>query len=129
MGIHFFETDQDQLQPRENVRIKEVTITPYPDRFRVHVEIKVTPFRERPNLVIVVRDEQDRVVSELDVIATMHSTMEFTIHLRYVDNPAGTYSLSVDLFYESKHPPHDRWVGGFVIPDNDERRVDTQFEP
>ena len=128
MGIHFFESDQE-LQSRDNVRIEEVTITPYPDRFRVHVKIRVTPFRERPNLVIVARDERDRIVSELDVIATMHSTMEFTIHLRDVDDPAGTYSLTVDLFYESKHPPHDRRVEGFVIPDIDGRSVDTHNEP
>ena len=110
-------TNNDQVpKPKGEVRIEELTVTPYPDRRRVFIVIKVTPFQERPNLVLVARDEDDNVVSELDIIETMHYSMEFTMHLRGQDDPAGAYSLTADLFYETKSPPQDQHIVGFVIP-------------
>lgn len=103
-------------QPREKVKIESVQAVPYPDRFRVWVELKVTPFQERPNLILTLHDDADRMVAELNVIETMHANMEFTMHLRGVDDPAGAYALSVELFYETRNPPHDSAVVGFMIP-------------
>ena len=117
MDIPFF--DQNRVpRPKEEIRIEDVTITPYPDRFRVHVEINVTPFQERPNLVLVAHDENDRIVSELNIIQTMHAKMEFTLHLRNVDHPEGLYSLTTELFYDTKNPPQDRRIVAFTIPDD-----------
>ncbi|MBL8164606.1 MAG: hypothetical protein JNJ61_21630 [Anaerolineae bacterium] len=115
MEIPIFPTDRAP-KPREEVRIEEITITPYPDRFRVHVHLVVTPFIERPNLLLAAHNEDDRLVSELNVIETMHHDMEFTLHIRGTTEPAGVYTLSVDLFYESRNPPHDRRIESFVIP-------------
>jgi len=110
--------DGDQVpQPKDQIRIRELTVTPYPDRFRVHIAIQVTPFQERPNLVLVARDEAGQIVSELDVIETMLTDMEFTLHLRGVDDPAGTYTLTADVFYETRNPPQDRRVETFIIPE------------
>lgn len=106
-------------RPREEVRIQAVTIRPYSDRFRVHIRLQVTPFLERPNLLIVAHNEHDRVVSELNVIETMHHDMEFTIHIRNVSDPAGVYTLTTDLFYETRNPPQDRRIETFTIPSAD----------
>ncbi len=103
-------------RPRDEVKIEQIEITPYPDRFRIHLHIVVTPFQERPNLLIVAHNEQDVLVSELNVIETMHHDMEFTLHLRGVDDPTGLYTLSVDLFYETRQPPQDRQIETFTIP-------------
>ena len=116
MDIQFFNNNDQVPKPKGEVRIEELTVTPYPDRRRVFIVIKVTPFQERPNLVLVARDEDDNVVSELDIIETMHYSMEFTMHLRGQDDPAGAYSLTADLFYETKSPPQDQHIVGFVIP-------------
>jgi hypothetical protein len=116
MNTFFFDGDQDQ-QPRDQVKIETLEITPYPDRFRVHIHIIVTPFQERPNLLLVAHDAQDRIVSELNVIETMHHDMEFTMHLRGIDDPAGIYTLTVDLFYETRKPPQDRKHATFTVPD------------
>ena len=116
MSMFFPDGDQVQ-QPRDQVKIEALEITPYPDRFRVHIHIKVTPFQERPNLLLVAHDAQDRIVSELNVIETMHPDMEFTMHLRNVTDPAGVYSLTADLFYETRNPPQDRRLEAFTIPD------------
>lgn len=104
-------------QPRERVKIEGVQVIPYPDRFRVWVEVKVTPFLERPNLILTLHDDSDKIVSELNVIETMHATMEFTMHLRGVAEPAGAYALTVELFYETRNPPHDSTIQGFLIPE------------
>jgi hypothetical protein len=103
-------------QPEDKTRIESLRIAPYPDRYRVLIEIKVTPFQKRPNLLLVARDQENRIVGELDVIATMHAAMEFTLHLCGVQDPAGEYTLTVVLFFENKNPPQDRRVEKFVIP-------------
>lgn len=121
MEINFFES-HEAPQPRDKVRIEQVEITPYPDRYRVHLHIKVTPFQERPNLVIAAHDEQDRVISELNVIETMHADMEFTLHIRGRHDPAGVYTLTVVLYYETKNPPQDRHVQVFTIPEAEARQ-------
>ncbi len=107
-------------QPRERVKIESVQAVPYPDRYRVWVEIKVTPFLERPNLLLMLHDDADRLIAELNVIETMHANMEFTMHLRGVDEPAGAYALTVEMFYETRNPVHDSKVVGFLIPESDD---------
>lgn len=121
MDIQFFNGDHAP-QPRENVKIENVNIQPYPDGFRVHVNVKVTPFRERPNLMLVIHDDNDNIVSELNIIETMHFDMEFTMHLRGVDEPEGAYSLTTELFYETRTPPQDSVIEGFIIADNNEEK-------
>ncbi len=118
MNTFFFNDDHVQ-QPRDQVKIEALELTPYPDRFRLHIHIKVTPFQERPNLLLVAHDTEDRIVSELNVIETMHHDMEFTMHLRNVNDPAGVYTLTADLFYETRNPPQDRKLETFTIPEAD----------
>lgn len=119
MDIPIFPSHQAP-KPREEVRIEALELHVYPDRFRVFVHVRVTPFLERPNLLMTVRDEDDRIAAELSVIETMHHDMEFTIHLRGKDDPAGAYTLTVDLYYEMRNPPQDRRVEGFIVPAADE---------
>jgi hypothetical protein len=104
------------LRPPSDIRIEALTVTPYPDRVRIHIHIRVTPFQQRPNLLLVARDAHDRIVSELDIIETMHHDMEFTLHLRGLDDPAGAYTLTADLFYDTRNPPQDRRVEPFTVP-------------
>lgn len=104
-------------QPEDKIRIESLRIAPYPDRYRVLIDIKVTPFQKRPNFLLVARDQENRIVGELDIIATMHTAMEFTLHLRNVQDPAGNYTLTADLFFESRNPPQDRRVEKFVVPE------------
>ncbi|MCU0475377.1 MAG: hypothetical protein MUC99_04570 [Anaerolineae bacterium] len=106
-------------QPRSRVKIESVGVTPYPDRFRVFVEIKVSPFLERPNLLLTLHDDDDTLVSELNIIETMHNAMEFTMHIRNKPEPAGAYALTVELFYETRNPPQQTEVVGFLIPPYD----------
>jgi hypothetical protein len=106
-----------ETKPKSEIRIETLEITPYPDRFRVHIHLVVTPFQERPNLLLIAHDEQDQIVSELNVIETMHHDMEFTMHIRGKAEPAGLYTLTADLFYETRNPPQDTRLETFVVPE------------
>lgn len=118
MEIPLFDNSDQVPQPKDKIRIEEVRAMPYPDRYRVFVEVKVTPFRDRPNLILALRDLDGRIVTELSIIETMHSAMEFTMHLRNLPtpDPEGEYTLTVDLFYETKNPPQDQRVVTVEIP-------------
>lgn len=119
MDIQFYDED-GAPKPKEEVRIELLEVQPYPDRFRIFIHVRITPFLERPNLLLTAHDDQDAVVTELNIIETMHHDMEFTMHIRNRQNTAGVYTLTADLFYERRDPPQDRVVEGFIIPDEDE---------
>jgi hypothetical protein len=120
MDINIFDDPNKVPQPKDKIKIESVEATPYPDRYRVYIEVKVTAFQERPNLLLVARNEAGEAVNELDIIATMHSEMEFTMHMRGMDNPAGNYTLDVELFYETRNPPQDKQSIAFRIPEEGE---------
>ncbi|MEO8395775.1 MAG: hypothetical protein ABI700_22460, partial [Chloroflexota bacterium] len=87
------------------------------DRFRIFIHIRLTLFEERPNILLAARTSAGKVVAELSIIETMHHDMEFTMHLRGLSDPAGSYTLSADLYYESRNPPQDRKTVEFVVPE------------
>jgi hypothetical protein len=116
MEIPLFPSNQVPKPPDE-IFIEAIDIALYPDRFRVRIHVKVTAFLERPNLLLVARNQDNVIVSELNIIETMHNDMEFTLHIRNVKEPAGEYTLSVDLFYQTRIPPQDHKTKTFTIPE------------
>lgn len=116
MEINIFDDPSRVPQPRDNIKIEALNVTPYPDGVRVRVEVRVTAFQERPNIMLLALDEDARTVNELNIIATMHTDMEFTMHMRHKPNPAGDYVLVAELFYETRKPPQDRQEVTFTIP-------------
>ena len=116
MEINLFNDANLVPQPKHRVKIEAFVATPYKDRFRVKVNLKVTPFQERPNLVITAHRSDGLPVSDLDVIATMHFDNEYTMHIRGVDDPTGDYTLAAELYYESRDPPQDVAQISFRIP-------------
>ncbi len=114
MDLHII--DNDNLQPRDQVRIERVAATPYPDRRRVKVEIEVTPFRERPNLAIMLLDADDQPVASTSVIAIMHFQVAFNLHLRGTEDPTGSYTARVHLYYEDAGSPQDTCDATLTIP-------------
>lgn len=102
-------------QPRANVKIERLDVTPHPDGWRVKLNIEVTPFQERPSLEIRVSTAAGRLVSELTVIETMHARMEFTVHLRGLQSPIGEYVAQVDLYYDDRGSPLHRAEKPFTI--------------
>lgn len=116
MEINIFNDSNLVPQPKDKIKIEEFTATPYADRFRVKVGLKLTPFQERPNLLIVAHRDDGKQVSDLDVIATMHYDNEYTMHIRGLADPTGDYTLTAELYYESRNPPQDKKQVTFIIP-------------
>ncbi len=116
MEINLFNDPNLVPQPKRKVRIEDLRADVYPDRFRVKATLKLTPFQERPNLLITARRADGLLVSDLDVIATMHYDNEFTMHIRGLDEPSGEYTLAAELYYESRDPPQDAAEIAFSIP-------------
>lgn len=108
MDSNFFLLNNDNLVPRDQVRITRLEASPYPDGHRVKVELDVTPFRERPNFEISMRDKAGKLIAGTSVVASMQFKMEFVLHLRGVSEPAGDYTLHVALYYDDINAPQDR---------------------
>lgn len=121
MTINFFEPG-DVPQPKENVKITLLKAEVYPDRWRIKIIIHLTPFQVRPNVaVVLVRDTDEgqpaQVVADMTIIETMHKDMEFTMHIRNVDDPEGNYRLKTRLYYEQNiQAPYDAAELQIVIP-------------
>jgi hypothetical protein len=118
MDSNFFLLNNDNLVPRDQVRLERITATPFADRRRIKVEVEVTPFRERPDLEIVIYDAAGRIVASSSVIASMQFKMEFNLHLRKMSDPAGDYTVQVQLYYEDIQSPQDTRATTITIPPN-----------
>ena len=116
MEINLFNDANLVPQPKSKVKIEDFGASPYSDRFRVKVNLSLTPFQERPNLIVTARRADGLQVSDLDIIATMHYDNEFTMHIRGLDDPTGDYDLRAELYYETRDPPQDIKTIHFSIP-------------
>jgi hypothetical protein len=116
MSIDLIVQNNDNLLPREKVRVERVKAAPYPDGRRVHVEIAVTPFRERPNLEITIVNAGGKPVSSTSAVAIMNFQVAFTLHLRDVTDPAGKYTVRIQLYYEDIRAPQDTHETALHIP-------------
>jgi hypothetical protein len=113
MNIDFFNPG-DVPKPRAEIKIERFDVQPYPDGWRVKINVDVTPFQERPNLEIRL-SLGGRLVAELSVVETMHRHMEFTMHIRGVPVPAGQYVAEVALYYDDRAQPQDTRRFAFSI--------------
>lgn len=96
------------LLPPDEVRIERVRAALYPDRRRVRVEVDITPFRERPNLEIAIRNDAGKVVAATSVVAAMAFHLAFTLHLREGGEAGPGYESVVLLYYDDPLAPQDR---------------------
>jgi hypothetical protein len=102
--IEFVEPDEVP-QPPEAVKIEELTARVYPDGRRVRVNVKITPFLERPNLEFQVINSEGVEVASLSIIESMDRDFEMTVHLRG-PQPSGRHTLRGELFYSPESPRH-----------------------
>jgi hypothetical protein len=81
----------------EETRITSLTAEPYPDGYRLRVNIEMTPFQKRPHLEVVLSDANREEVASTSIVEPMSWKLEFTMHIRgELHNP---YMLEARLFY------------------------------
>jgi hypothetical protein len=125
MSIDLILQNNPNLLPREEVRIEHVTATPYPDGRRVHVEVAITPFRERPNLEMLIVTRAGQTAASTSAVAVMNTKVGFNLHLRGASDPDGEYTVRVLLYYEDPNAPQDTHESALSIqpspPENNPR--------
>jgi hypothetical protein len=93
----FFPQDNLQQATPEETHITSLTVAPYPDGERVHVDIEMTPFQIRPYLEVTLSDANGDEVATASIVEPMTWKLEFTMHLRGAN--ANPFKLAATLFY------------------------------
>ena len=93
----FFPEDSLQRMTPEETRITSLSAEPYPDGYRLRVNIEITPFQKRPHIEVELNDADGKEVASSSIIEPMSWKIEFTMHIRgELRNP---YTLEAKLFY------------------------------
>jgi hypothetical protein len=93
----FLPEDNLQRAVPEETRITSLTAEPYPDGYRLRVNIEMTPFQQRPHLEVVLNDADHEEVASSTIVEPLGWKIEFTMHIRGdLNNP---YTLEARLFY------------------------------
>jgi len=97
----FFPEDNIDLNANRNTPeetcITSLSAEPYPDGYRLHVHIEMTPFQKRPHLEVNLTDADGNEVASSSIVEPMNWKIEFTMHIRgELNNP---YTLNATLFY------------------------------
>jgi hypothetical protein len=93
-----FQDPSDIPLPPDEVRIRELQVEPLPDNRRIRISLHITPFQKRPNIEVVVINENDDESGSLSIIESIDPKMEFTVHLRD-DIPGGQYKVLSQIYY------------------------------
>lgn len=104
--IFFFE-QYDAPLPQEEVRIDHIRAEPYPDGRRVRVTVAVTPFADKPNLSLTIRDAKGDTVAEAEVLEVITLVTELTMHLSNA-KAEEDYTLHAELYFETSDPQDER---------------------
>ena len=96
----FFEDPEDPKLPPDQVRIREFTATPHPDRRRVRVVLELTPFEKRPSGEVTVTNQNGEILAVANIIETITRKMELTLHLRGLAR-GETAQVTADVFYQA----------------------------
>ena len=93
----FFPEDQLSRMTPEETKILSLSAEPYPDGYRLRVNIEITPFQKRPHVEAILTDANGEEIASTSVIEPMSWKLEFTMHIRgELNNP---YTLEAKLFY------------------------------
>jgi len=93
----FFPEDNLIRAVPEETHITSLSAEPYPDGYRLHVNIEVTPFQKRPHIEVVLTDADKNEIASTTIVEPMSWKLEFTMHIRgELNNP---YALEAKLYY------------------------------
>jgi hypothetical protein len=96
MDFFFPEDNLNRMTPEET-RITSLSAEPYPDGYRLRVDIEMTPFQKRPHLEVDLVNADGDEVASTSIVEPLNWKIEFTMHIRgELKNP---YTLEARLFY------------------------------
>lgn len=110
----FFPEDNLNRATPEETNITSLSVKPYPDGYRLHVNIEMTPFQKRPHLDVTISNRDGDEVASANVVEPLNWKIEFTMHLRgELKNP---YTLEAKLFYPDGPSKEPQTFSFDVIP-------------
>jgi hypothetical protein len=81
----------------EETKILSLSAEPYPDGYRLHVHMEVTPFQKRPYIEVILNDSDGNEVGSTSIVEPLSWKLEFTMHIRgEIHNP---YTLHARLYF------------------------------
>ncbi len=93
----FFPEDNLTRAVPEETKILSLSAEPYPDGYRLHVHMEVTPFQKRPYIEVVLNDSDGNEVGSTSIVEPLSWKLEFTMHIRgEIRNP---YTLHAKLYF------------------------------
>ena len=93
----FFPEDNLQRMTPEETRIVGLNAEPYPDGYRLRVNIEITPYQKRPHIEVLLTGADGEEIASTSIVEPMSWKLEFTMHIRgELNNP---YTLEAKLFY------------------------------
>lgn len=124
----FFPEDHLPRTTPEETRITSLTAAPYPDGYRLHVNIEITPFQKRPHLEVTLSDAEGQEIASSSIIEPLTWKMEFTMHIRgELRNP---YTLEATLFYpDGPHAEPEKFTFNVEPPAGTESLGPAQDKP
>jgi hypothetical protein len=101
MDIQFITDPEMAPRPREEIEITDLSVTPYPDGRRLHIDIRLTPFApaDRPSLELAAVGPDDAVHGAFSVIEASQHSLSFTMHLRDAQRET-PYTIYAKLYYD-----------------------------
>ena len=108
--MDIFFTDPNVVRmPPEEVRLRDVQITPQPESGRVKVYLELTPFQKRPNISVSITSSTGKEAARTTILETMLTKLELTIHLREPE-PGSEYSVETSVYYQKLPQPSEEEV-------------------
>jgi hypothetical protein len=108
--MDIFFTDPNVVRmPPEEVRLRDVQITPQPESGRVKVYLELTPFQKRPNISVSITSSTGKEAARTTILETMLTKLELTIHLREPE-PGSEYSVETSVYYQGLPQPSEEEV-------------------
>jgi len=123
MDFFFPEDNLNRMTPEET-RITSLTAAPYPDGYRLRVNIEITPFQKRPHIEVTLKDSDSAEVASSFIVEPMGWKLEFTMHLRdeELKNP---YTLEAKLYYPDGPAQEPQTFSFDVKPPQPSPKVDS----
>jgi hypothetical protein len=110
----FFADDVERMEPAQT-RLLDLRAEPYPDGKRLRLGLELTPFKQRPNIEIALKDSRGETAASASIVEPAGWKLELTLHIRAPD-PGGSYRLEASLGYADLGEVDRREVAVAVTP-------------
>lgn len=120
MHVQFFDDPADRPRNREDVRFNQLGLYMHPDGRRLAVGFDITPFVERPSILVNITNAAGEEAASLTIIETLQPSFSVTLHLRD-QQPTDIYEVEVVLYYRSLD-------GERLVVDRRTRQLDATVE-